>query len=74
MPPPINKDLETVIENIANESKVMALGLTIRQIQDLVKIELGFEPATSTVARVLRRLGIDTTHEGKHRWQWGKKA
>jgi len=71
--PETNKQLEEAIELIANESKVMALGLTVRQIQDLVKAQLGFEPSTSTVTRVLRRLGIDT-YDGKHRWQWGKRG
>lgn len=72
MAPPIKKDLEETIETIVSQNKVMALGLTVRQIQDLVKTQLGFEPSTSTVARVLRRLGVDTTNGGKHRWQWGK--
>ncbi len=72
MPPPINKELEQVIETIVSQNKVMALGLTVRQIQELANTQLGFVPSTSTFARVLRRLGVDTTNGGKHRWQWGK--
>lgn len=73
MPPQVNQELEDTIEKIAVENKVLALGLTIQQIQVMVKTQLGFAPSTSTVTRVLRRLGIDTTSGGKHRWQWGRK-
>jgi transposase len=72
MPPEINKELEQVIEEIATESKLVTMGLTIRQIQEAVHIKLGFKPATSTVSRVLRRLGIDTNNH-PHKWTWGRK-
>jgi len=73
MPPKVNQELENTIARIASESKVMALGLTVRQIQAMVKDKLGFEPATSTVATVLRRLGFDTSAQTKHQWHAGKK-
>ena len=72
MPPPINQKLEDAIEQIANENKMMTMGLTVRDIQGIVKQQLGFEPATSTITRVLRRLGIDN-EEHTHHWKWKAK-
>ena len=72
MPPPFNKELEEAIERIANGSKVTVMGLTVRDIQGIVKMQLGFEPATSTVARVLKRLGIDND-DHRHSWKWKTK-
>jgi hypothetical protein len=46
--------------------------LTAIHKEEITLTQLGFVPSTSTVARVLRRLGVDTTNGGKHRWQWGK--
>jgi hypothetical protein len=68
MPFETNQDLEATIEAIAEESKVMALGLSTDDIRRMVKVQLGFEPSRSTVQRVLRRLGIDNGGKQKKTW------
>lgn len=73
MPFETNQELEDTIEAIAEESKVMALGLTTDNIISMVDQQLGFKPSRSTVARVLRRLGIDTSGKGKKIWAWKHK-
>ena len=73
MPFENNQELEDTIEAIAEESKVMALGLTTDDIIGMVKTQLGFAPSRSTVARVLRRIGIDTGGKGKKIWAWKHK-
>ena len=70
MPFQINQELEDIILEIAEDAKVMALGLTTVQIGLMVKDRLGFEPSKSTIARVLRRLGIDTESKAKKQWTW----
>jgi len=74
MPFEKNQELEEVIESVANESKLTTMALSVRDIQRMVKAQLGFEPSTSTVTRVLRRLGIDTATSGsRHNWVWRHK-
>jgi len=68
----INKQLEEAIEEVATSNRSIMLGASVRDIQKAVKQRLGFAPSTSTVARVLRRLGLDNVSH-KHKWSWTKK-
>jgi len=71
MPFEVNKNIEEAIEEVVTSSRSVMLGASIRDIQKAVKARLGFEPSTSTVARVLRRLGLDNTMH-RHKWSWTK--
>ena len=68
MPVEKDQDLEDVIAEIAEKSQRLVLSVTVRDIQSQVYQELKRKPSTSTVARVLRRLGLDTTKKGSHQW------
>ena len=73
MPRPINEKLEEAIEQIANENKTVTMALTTRDIKERVQKQFGLNPATSTIARVLRRLGI-SNDEHSHHWKWVSKS
>jgi len=72
MPFEINKDLEECIEEVATSSRAVMMGASLRDIQAAVKVRMGYEPSTSTVARVLRRLGLDNQMH-RHKWSWTKE-
>ena len=61
MPEKISRELEEKILQIANESKVMSLGLSLRDIQNLLDVNVSI----MTIARVLYENGVPT--KGKPR-------
>ena len=71
MPFVIDTDLEHEIEQIAKASTVKTLGLTTEDIIERLKVK-GYTPTRATVARVLRRIGIDNNGKGMKIWYWKK--
>lgn len=69
----MNQELEDVISGIAKENHEYTMNLSVRDIQAMIKAQLGYEPSTSTVAKILRDLGYDTKQAGRRSWVYKHK-
>ena len=59
--------LRKTIEAIANESKLMTMHLSLRDIKKMVNKQLGISVSPATIASILREIGYETENR-KSNW------